>query len=69
MSNKTKAKLIMAAAVAYLIFPFDLVPDLFLGLGQLDDMAVMAAATKKALEFWRTPDPQVIDVPQEQRAA
>jgi uncharacterized membrane protein YkvA (DUF1232 family) len=34
-------KMIPAAAVAYLILPLDLIPDLLLGLGQLDDLAVL----------------------------
>ena len=34
-------KMIPAAALAYLILPVDLVPDFLLGLGQLDDLAVL----------------------------
>ena len=33
--------MIPAAALAYLILPVDLVPDFLLGLGQLDDLAVL----------------------------
>lgn len=35
------AKILPAALVGiYIIFPLDLIPDLFLGLGQIDDLAV-----------------------------
>ena len=34
-------KMIPAASLAYLIMPIDFVSDLFLGLGQLDDLAVL----------------------------
>jgi uncharacterized membrane protein YkvA (DUF1232 family) len=35
------AKLIPAAALAYVISPIDLIPDWIVGLGQLDDIAVI----------------------------
>jgi len=34
-------KLIPLGAVLYLLFPLDLVSDLFVGLGQLDDLAIL----------------------------
>lgn len=37
-------KLLIPAAVLYLILPFDLAPDLFLGLGQLDDLFALLLA-------------------------
>lgn len=39
-------KCIPFAAVAYLVLPADLVPDLLLGLGQLDDVAILLGASK-----------------------
>lgn len=33
-------------AAAYLLWPADLLPDVFLGLGQLDDLALLALAIK-----------------------
>jgi uncharacterized membrane protein YkvA (DUF1232 family) len=33
-------------AVAYIISPIDLIPDVMLGVGQLDDLAVLAIAMK-----------------------
>jgi uncharacterized membrane protein YkvA (DUF1232 family) len=39
-----KVKGILLAALAYFIMPFDLVPDLILGLGFTDDMAVLMTA-------------------------
>ncbi len=34
-------KLIPLLALAYIVFPFDLIPDPLLGLGQLDDLAIL----------------------------
>ena len=39
-----RAKGILLAALAYFILPFDLFPDMILGLGFTDDMAVLFAA-------------------------
>jgi uncharacterized membrane protein YkvA (DUF1232 family) len=39
-----KAKGILIGALAYFILPFDLVPDMLLGLGFTDDLAVLLAA-------------------------
>lgn len=36
------AKLIIPAAILYVLSPIDLLPDLILGLGQLDDIAVLS---------------------------
>jgi uncharacterized membrane protein YkvA (DUF1232 family) len=37
-------KLIPLAAIAYIVSPIDLIPDIFLGLGQLDDLGILMAA-------------------------
>lgn len=37
-------RLLLGAAFAYFVFPFDLVPDVILGLGYVDDAALLAAA-------------------------
>lgn len=37
-------KVIPIAAVLYLIFPFDFLPDIALGLGQLDDLGILLLA-------------------------
>ena len=39
-----KVKGILLAALAYFIMPFDIVPDLILGLGFTDDMTVLVTA-------------------------
>lgn len=38
-------------AVAYFLWPADLMPDVFLGLGQLDDLAVLALAVKLFIDL------------------
>ncbi|MBM3129985.1 MAG: DUF1232 domain-containing protein [Chloroflexi bacterium] len=43
-------KLIIPAAILYVISPIDLVPDLALGLGQLDDLGVVALAIALFIE-------------------
>ena len=43
-------KLIPPAALAYVIFPLDIIPDVALGLGQLDDLAVMLLGIKFFIE-------------------
>jgi len=40
----TRARLTLVAALAYFVAPFDVVPDMLLGLGFLDDASVLAAA-------------------------
>jgi len=47
----TLPKLIIPLALIYLLSPFDLVPDLMLGLGQLDDLGVLALAVALFIEF------------------
>jgi uncharacterized membrane protein YkvA (DUF1232 family) len=37
-----RAKFAMLAAFGYLVMPLDLIPDLFIGLGWLDDLAVVS---------------------------
>lgn len=39
-----KAKGILIGALAYFLLPFDVIPDLILGLGFTDDMAVLLTA-------------------------
>lgn len=56
-------KLIVPAALVYVLFPIDVVPDLILGLGQLDDLGVIALAATLFIELC----PQ--DVVQEHRRA
>jgi uncharacterized membrane protein YkvA (DUF1232 family) len=44
-------KLIPPIAILYLLSPIDLVPDPILGLGQLDDLAVLLIAVKLFIEL------------------
>jgi len=44
-------KLIPPAALAYLFFPLDIIPDMALGLGQLDDVAVLLLGAKLFIEL------------------
>jgi uncharacterized membrane protein YkvA (DUF1232 family) len=44
-------KLIPPAALAYLLFPIDLIPDVALGLGQVDDVAVLLIGVKLFIEL------------------
>ena len=43
-------KVIPPAALAYVIFPLDIIPDVALGLGQLDDLAVLLLGIKLFIE-------------------
>lgn len=44
-------KLIPPAALVYLLFPIDILPDVALGLGQLDDIAVLLIGVKLFIEL------------------
>ncbi len=44
-------KLLIPAAILYLILPFDLAPDFLLGIGQLDDLFVLLLALLFFLNF------------------
>jgi uncharacterized membrane protein YkvA (DUF1232 family) len=44
-------KMIPPATLLYLLFPFDFLPDLVLGLGQLDDVAVILLGLKLFIEL------------------
>ena len=45
-ATPTAAKGLMLAALAYFVLPVDLMPDIALGLGFTDDLAVLIAAFK-----------------------
>ena len=58
-ANSTKAMVTVAAAVLYFLTPLDLLPDFILGLGLIDDVAVISyvfGAVREeiaAFERWR----------------
>jgi uncharacterized membrane protein YkvA (DUF1232 family) len=43
--------LIIPAALVYVISPIDVLPDVILGLGQLDDLGIIALALALFIEF------------------
>ncbi len=43
-ATPTRPRLILIAALAYFVTPLDIVPDLLLGLGFVDDVSVLLAA-------------------------
>ncbi len=43
-NTPTKVRGILLASLAYFVLPFDFIPDLILGLGFTDDVAVLMAA-------------------------
>jgi len=47
----TAVKLIPALALIYIVSPIDLIPDPILGLGQLDDLAVLLLGLKLFLSL------------------
>jgi uncharacterized membrane protein YkvA (DUF1232 family) len=60
-----RVKYEVAAAAAYLLLPFDVIPDFIPGFGQLDDVAVIGWAVRRLLmgagenvlrEHWRGTD-------------
>jgi uncharacterized membrane protein YkvA (DUF1232 family) len=38
------AKAVIAGALGYFIFPFDLIPDVAIGVGYVDDIGILASA-------------------------
>lgn len=50
-------KLILVGILAYVILPTDLVPDFLIGVGQLDDLAVILGGLKL---FLRLSPPEVV---------
>jgi uncharacterized membrane protein YkvA (DUF1232 family) len=44
-------KLLPIAAAAYLIFPFDFLPDVVPGLGQLDDLTILLVGAKLFIDL------------------
>jgi uncharacterized membrane protein YkvA (DUF1232 family) len=45
-ATPVKAKGVLVGALAYFVLPIDLLPDLMLGMGFTDDLAVLLAAFK-----------------------
>ncbi len=47
----TFPKLIIPAAILYALSPIDLIPDMILGLGQIDDIAVLVFSVSLFIEM------------------
>ncbi len=45
------AKLLPVAAVLYLLSPIDLIPDMVIGLGQLDDLGILILGIKSFISM------------------
>lgn len=50
-----KVKIIPVLAVLYVLWPIDLIPDFIVGLGQIDDVAILAMAMR-AMERMTPPE-------------
>ena len=48
-ATPTRVKAIVLAALAYFVMPFDAVPDMLVGLGFTDDLAVLTVALRAVL--------------------
>ena len=58
-------KAIPALCVAYLIWPLDLIADPILGLGQIDDLALIIAGLQLFVHLAQTDAPQQVSTHQE----
>ncbi len=47
-----KVRLLLAAALIYLVWPYDLLPDWVLGLGIIDDLAVVSLLVWLAMKIF-----------------
>src|SRR5262249_31200620 len=48
-------KAMLVAALAYVVLPFDLIPDVIVGIGEIDDAVIVIAAARWFLA-WCPPD-------------
>lgn len=48
-----RSVIIAVAAALYLVSPIDIIPDTFLGFGQMDDLAVAVLAVSEAVKAWK----------------
>jgi len=39
-------KAMLVGALAYVVMPFDLIPDFIIGIGEIDDLVIMIAAAR-----------------------
>ena len=53
----TKAKLVIAGAILWLLSPLDPIPDVAMPIGMLDDLVVLIAAVRYVLDHVQPPEP------------
>lgn len=63
----TKAKMVLAGAVLWLLSPLDLVPDVVPAVGLLDDLVVLIATVRYVLDQLQPPEPGVDRLPVDRR--
>ena len=60
----TRAKLVLAGAIMWLLSPIDVLPDVAFPVGLLDDLAVLIAAVRYVLDQLQPPEMQPPGGPQ-----
>lgn len=51
--RKLSAVSILLLTLGYLVWPVDIIPDVFLGVGQVDDLTILIAGVTQAYRLWK----------------
>jgi len=51
--RKLSAVGILMLTLGYLVWPVDIIPDVFLGVGQVDDLTILIAGVTQAYRLWK----------------